>query len=79
MSNNNGVIRIYGGISQVPEWMPVATGRFRNCLKLELMPKIKKSTPALKGDFLIFRAPFRVRGNPKNQKELNLNSFLNSL
>jgi hypothetical protein len=24
------------------------------------MPKIKKFTPALKGDFLIFRAPFRV-------------------
>jgi hypothetical protein len=39
------------------------------------MPKIKKYTPALKGDFLIFRAPFRVRGNPKNQIELNLNSF----
>jgi hypothetical protein len=33
------------------------------------MPKIKKFTPALKGDFLIFQAPFRVRGNPKNQNE----------
>ena len=39
------------------------------------MPKIKKFTPTLKGDFLIFRAPFRVRGNLKNQNELNLNSF----
>ena len=39
------------------------------------MPKIKKFTPALKGDFLIFRAPFRVRGYPKNQNEKNLNSF----
>jgi len=42
------------------------------------MPKIKKYTPTLKGDFLIFRAPFRVWGNPKNQNELNLNSFLNA-
>jgi hypothetical protein len=33
------------------------------------MPKIKKITPALKGDFLIFRAPFGVRGIPKNQNE----------
>jgi len=41
----------------------------RNFLNLELMPKIKKFTPALKGDFLIFRVPFRVRGNPKNQNE----------
>lgn len=40
------------------------------------MPKIKKITPTLKSDFLIFRAFFRVWGNPKNQNELNLNSFL---
>ena len=33
------------------------------------MPKIKKITPTLKGDFLIFRAPFRVRGIPENQNE----------
>lgn len=33
------------------------------------MPKIKKYTPTLKGDFLIFRTPFRGRGNPKNQNE----------
>jgi len=39
------------------------------------MPKIKKITPALKGDFLIFRALFRVWGNPKNQNEPILNSF----
>jgi hypothetical protein len=42
---------------------------FRNCLKFEISPKIKKITPALKGVFLIFRIPFRVRGKPKNQKE----------
>jgi hypothetical protein len=41
----------------------------RNCLKFDYVTKIKKFTPALKGDFLIFRAPFRVRGNPKNQNE----------
>lgn len=41
------------------------------------MPKIKKFTPDLKGDFLIFRTPFRVWGNPKNQNEQNLNSFYN--
>ena len=41
------------------------------------MPKIKKFTPALKGDFLIFRTPFRVWGNPKNKNEQNLNSFYN--
>ncbi len=40
------------------------------------MPKIKKITPALKGVFLIFRAPFRVWGIPKNQTEPILNSFL---
>jgi len=39
------------------------------------MPKIKKFTPALEGDFLIFRAPLRVRGNPKNQNIPILNSF----
>ena len=33
------------------------------------MTKIKKYTPALEGDFLIFRTPFRVRGKPKNQNE----------
>ena len=33
------------------------------------MPKIKKITPTLKGDFLIFRAPFRAWGNQKNQNE----------
>ena len=38
------------------------------------MPKIKKINPALKSDLLIFRAPYRVRGNPKNQNERNLNS-----
>jgi hypothetical protein len=41
----------------------------RNCLKFEITPKIKKNIPALKGVFLIFRAPFRVWGNPKNQNE----------
>ena len=41
----------------------------KNCLKFEIAPKIKKITPALKGVFLIFRAPFRVRGTPKNQNE----------
>lgn len=38
-------------------------------------PKIKKLPQALKGDFLIFRTLFRVRGKPKNQNELNLNRF----
>lgn len=33
------------------------------------MSKIKKFTPALKGDFLIFLATFRFRGKPKNQNE----------
>jgi hypothetical protein len=43
-----------------------------------MMQKIKKFTPVRQSpdDFLIFRAPFRVWGNPKNQNELNLNSFL---
>ena len=49
--------------------------KLRDWLKFEIAPKIKKITPALKGVFLIFRAPFRVRGNPKNQNELNSNSF----
>jgi hypothetical protein len=42
---------------------------FRNCLKFEIAHKFKKITPALEGVFLIFRAPFRVWGNPKNQNE----------
>jgi hypothetical protein len=43
--------------------------QLRNCLKFEIAHKIKKITPALNGVFLIFRAPFRVWGNPKNQNE----------
>ncbi len=46
----------------------------RNCLKLEIMPKIKK-IPLPEGWFLIFRTLFRVWGNPKNQNDQNLNSF----
>ena len=38
------------------------------------MRKIKKITPALEVDFLIFRTPFTVWSEPKNQNELNLNS-----
>ena len=41
------------------------------------MPKIKKFTPDLKGDFLISGAPFRVRGNSKNQNVWNLKTFWN--
>jgi hypothetical protein len=51
------------------ERIVVTKMKIRNCLKFENMPKIKKFTPALKGDFLIFRAPFRVWGIPKNQNE----------
>jgi hypothetical protein len=75
-----GGTSVYGrwGVSQYKKYDIISILVLRNCLKFEMMQKIKKFTPVRQSpdDFLIFRAPFRVWGNPKNQNELNLNSFL---